>query len=109
MYTARDLKIAPAGKGGDPEVVRESQRRRYADVGLVDKVIELDGQWRDGSCSALRCADLGLTRLTTHLHCQPMQSLQNCHRAESASHTIASDKSSYFCSDVCPGETKDRV
>ncbi len=39
-------------KGGDPELVRESQRRRYADVGLVDKVVELDGQWRDG---ALRC------------------------------------------------------
>ncbi|PNH10119.1 Serine--tRNA ligase [Tetrabaena socialis] len=33
-------------KGGDPEVVRESQRRRYADVSVVDKVIELDTEWR---------------------------------------------------------------
>jgi hypothetical protein len=37
-----------AEKGGDPELVRESQRRRYADVGLVDKVIELDNEWRNG-------------------------------------------------------------
>lgn len=33
-------------KGGDPEIVRESQRRRFKDVALVDKVIELDEQWR---------------------------------------------------------------
>lgn len=39
---------ACAERGGDPELVRESQRRRYADVGLVDKVLELDVQWREG-------------------------------------------------------------
>ena len=39
---------ADAERGGDPELVRESQRRRYADVGLVDKVLELDQQWREG-------------------------------------------------------------
>lgn len=38
----------PADKGGDPEKIRESQRRRYADVGLVDRVVELDTEWRDG-------------------------------------------------------------
>lgn len=38
--------------GGDPERVRESQRRRNADVSLVDKVIKLDEDWR-------RCARLG--------------------------------------------------
>ena len=37
-----------AEKGGDPELLRESQRRRYADVGLVDKVLELDEKWRTG-------------------------------------------------------------
>jgi hypothetical protein len=37
-----------AEKGGDPELVRESQRRRYADVSLVDKVVELDAEWRAG-------------------------------------------------------------
>jgi seryl-tRNA synthetase len=40
--------ITPAEKGGNPELVRESQRRRYADVGLVDKVLDLDAQWRQG-------------------------------------------------------------
>ena len=34
-------------KGGDPERVRESQRRRFADVGLVDQVIEHDKRWRN--------------------------------------------------------------
>ena len=28
--------------------MRESQRRRYADVGLVDKVVQLDNDWRAG-------------------------------------------------------------
>jgi seryl-tRNA synthetase len=37
--------------GGDAERVRESQRRRYADVGLVDKVIKFDDEWR--SCARL--------------------------------------------------------
>jgi seryl-tRNA synthetase len=32
-------------------VVRESQRRRYKDVGLVDRVLELDAQWREGEPS----------------------------------------------------------
>ena len=30
----------------DPEVVRQSQRKRFADEGLVDRVIELDSKWR---------------------------------------------------------------
>lgn len=37
-------------RGGNPELVRESQRRRYADVSLVDKVLELDAKWREGGC-----------------------------------------------------------
>lgn len=28
-------------RGGDPEKVRESQRRRHADVGAVDEIIAL--------------------------------------------------------------------
>ena len=35
-----------ADKGGDPELVRESQRRRFKDVSQVDQVIELDAEWR---------------------------------------------------------------
>jgi seryl-tRNA synthetase len=30
----------------NPDAVRESQRRRYADVKVVDQIIELDTQWR---------------------------------------------------------------
>lgn len=36
-------------KGGDPEIVRESQRRRFADVAVVDRVIELDQGWKAGA------------------------------------------------------------
>ena len=41
-----DINTIRAYKGGDPEKVRESQRRRFADVALVDKVIEEDEEWR---------------------------------------------------------------
>ena len=37
-----DINTIRAYKGGDPEKVRESQRRRFADVALVDKVIAED-------------------------------------------------------------------
>ncbi|XP_049404499.1 serine--tRNA ligase-like [Solanum stenotomum] len=30
----------------DPEIIRESQRRRFGDVTLVDQVIQLDKEWR---------------------------------------------------------------
>ena len=35
-----------ADKGGNPDAIRESQRKRFADVGLVDRVVELDTAWR---------------------------------------------------------------
>lgn len=35
-------------KGGDPEKIKESQKKRYAKVELVDEVIELDQEWRKG-------------------------------------------------------------
>ena len=41
-----DILLFRTDQGGNPDLVRESQRRRYADVGLVDKVIEIDGEWR---------------------------------------------------------------
>ena len=41
-----DINTIRAYKGGDPEKVRESQRRRFADVTLVDKVIAEDEIWR---------------------------------------------------------------
>ncbi|KAI9635544.1 uncharacterized protein MKK02DRAFT_27058 [Dioszegia hungarica] len=36
-------------KGGNPEIVRESQRQRGADVGLVDQVVELSAEYRQAN------------------------------------------------------------
>jgi Seryl-tRNA synthetase N-terminal domain len=44
LYSTSDA----AEKGGNPELIRESQRRRYKPTEEVDKVIELDKQWREG-------------------------------------------------------------
>jgi len=41
-----DVVLFRVDQGGNPDLVRESQRRRYADVSLVDKVIEYDSAWR---------------------------------------------------------------
>lgn len=41
-----DFSVFRVDAGGDPDVVRESQRRRGADVGLVNAVIALDERWR---------------------------------------------------------------
>jgi len=42
-----DINLFRVEKGGNPDLVRESQRRRYAPVEAVDKVIALDTTWRD--------------------------------------------------------------
>ena len=42
------LCIHLADRGGSPEEIQESQKRRYADVGAVDRVIELDNKWKSG-------------------------------------------------------------
>ncbi|XP_069489760.1 serine--tRNA ligase, cytoplasmic [Ambystoma mexicanum] len=41
-----DLDLFRADKGGDPEVVRETQRKRFKDPGLVDRLLVADGAWR---------------------------------------------------------------
>uniref|UniRef100_A0A0K8R6Y5 Putative seryl-trna synthetase n=1 Tax=Ixodes ricinus TaxID=34613 RepID=A0A0K8R6Y5_IXORI len=41
-----DLELFRADKGGDPEKIRENQRRRFKDPGLVDKVVDADTVWR---------------------------------------------------------------
>ena len=40
-----DINLFREEKGGNPELVRESQRKRCASVELVDKVIALDKEW----------------------------------------------------------------
>ncbi|KAK9805154.1 hypothetical protein WJX72_002468 [[Myrmecia] bisecta] len=42
-----DINLFREAKGGDPALVKQSQQRRFADVGQVDRVIELDAEWRD--------------------------------------------------------------
>lgn len=54
-----DINLFRTEKGGDPEIVRESQRRRFADVSLVDKVIALDAQWRDGQYAHSKASSIG--------------------------------------------------
>lgn len=41
-----DIQLFRADKGGNPELIRESQRRRYADPAVVDLVIAKDNAWR---------------------------------------------------------------
>ncbi|XP_065845207.1 serine--tRNA ligase, cytoplasmic-like [Oscarella lobularis] len=41
-----DLELFRTDKGGDPEKLRENQRKRFKDPKLVDRVIELDTEWR---------------------------------------------------------------
>ncbi|CAL0302285.1 unnamed protein product [Lupinus luteus] len=41
-----DINLFREEKGHNPELIRESQRRRFASVDLVDDVISLDKEWR---------------------------------------------------------------
>jgi hypothetical protein len=41
-----DINLFRADKGGDPDRIRESQRRRFASVEIVDEIIAKDNEWR---------------------------------------------------------------
>jgi hypothetical protein len=41
-----DINLFRADSGGNPDVIRESQRRRFASVELVDEIIAKDEKWR---------------------------------------------------------------
>ncbi|MEQ2281689.1 Serine--tRNA ligase, cytoplasmic [Ameca splendens] len=41
-----DLDLFRTDKGGDPEIIRETQRKRFKDVTLVDKLVSADTEWR---------------------------------------------------------------
>jgi seryl-tRNA synthetase len=41
-----DINLLLTDKGGNPELVRESQKRRNASVEIVDEVIELYNTWK---------------------------------------------------------------
>ncbi len=42
------LDLFRADKGGYPDAIRKSQKDRYKDPKVVDKIIDLDEQWRKG-------------------------------------------------------------
>lgn len=41
-----DINLLREYKGGNPEYIKESQLKRFADVSLVDKIIEEDNTWK---------------------------------------------------------------
>ena len=57
-----DLVLLQTEKGGDPQAVRESQRKRNASVELVDEVLKMYKEWTQGrpACPAI----LALSRFT---------------------------------------------
>ncbi|KAL0489758.1 seryl-tRNA synthetase, partial [Acrasis kona] len=42
-----DINAFRINKGGNPDAIRLSQGKRFADVTLVDQVVELDEQWKN--------------------------------------------------------------
>ncbi|ONM62334.1 Serine--tRNA ligase cytoplasmic [Zea mays] len=42
-----DINLFRTDKGGNPDLIRESQRSQFASVELVDEVIALDKAWRE--------------------------------------------------------------
>lgn len=43
-----DINLFRKDKGGDPEIVKASQRKRFADEKIVDEIVELDKEWISG-------------------------------------------------------------
>ncbi|XP_032898455.1 serine--tRNA ligase, cytoplasmic [Amblyraja radiata] len=41
-----DLDLFRVDKGGDPEIVRQNQTQRFKDASLVDRLVEVDTEWR---------------------------------------------------------------
>ena len=51
-----DINLFRKEKGGNPDQVRESEKKRFREGNLVDKVIELDAQWRKKNYEAEQTA-----------------------------------------------------
>ncbi|KAJ3075729.1 Cytosolic seryl-tRNA synthetase [Podochytrium sp. JEL0797] len=47
-----DINLFRTDKGGNPELVRESQRQRFAPVEVVDEIIALDNEWKQAKFAA---------------------------------------------------------
>lgn len=48
-----DITLLREDKGGNPELVRESQRRRFAPLEDVDAVIEADKKWKASTYNSI--------------------------------------------------------
>ncbi|KAI9346186.1 hypothetical protein BDR26DRAFT_800237 [Obelidium mucronatum] len=47
-----DINLFRVDKGGDPEIVRESQRKRFGSVEVVDEIIAMDNDWKAAKFNA---------------------------------------------------------
>ena len=41
-----DIELFRTERGGDPQKIRDNQKKRFKDVTIVDKVVEADEKWR---------------------------------------------------------------
>jgi len=51
-----DINLFRADKGGNPDLIRESQRKRGGSVEVVDEIIALDKEWVSSTCAGRRRA-----------------------------------------------------
>ena len=50
-----DVDLFRADKGGDPDKIKENQRKRFKDVSYVDKLVEADTKWRKRELPEVIC------------------------------------------------------
>ena len=41
-----DIESFRTEKGGDPQKIKDNQAKRFKDVDIVDKTVEVDQKWR---------------------------------------------------------------
>jgi len=44
-----DINLFRVNKGGNPDLIKESQKKRGASVEIVDEIVDLDSQWVKGT------------------------------------------------------------
>lgn len=53
--TMLDINLFLEERGGEPELIRESQRRRHESVEIVDEIIALYEDWKTSRCQQTQC------------------------------------------------------
>lgn len=72
-----DINSLRVDRGGDPEAVREAQRKRFKDDGLVDNVLALDQKWRE-LVTTIRNMKTELNKLQKDVIAPKMKEKKNC-------------------------------